>query len=207
MQSLNFIDIIVLIIFACSILFGLARGLISEVLSLATLVIAFLVAATFSSALATAITNTSVVQSLMSQATSATGINTAKPETYVALAISFGVLFAGTVIVGSIVKSLVNIAFQTGLLGLGNRLLGGVFGFAKGFLLNLVLIFIVQLTPLNAESWWQQSYFVHAFQPGVQWLGNIVSPALANLKAEAGQTLQSVTSQFQNATQSVSQKL
>ncbi|MFW8696320.1 CvpA family protein, partial [Mesorhizobium japonicum] len=81
---------------------------------------------------------------------------------YAALAISFGLLFAGTVIAGSIVGYVLNIAFQTGILGFGNRILGAGFGLCRGFIICLVIIFVVQLTPLGSEPWWHQSQIVIA---------------------------------------------
>lgn len=201
MSNFNLVDIIILIIFASSILVGLARGLVSEIISLGTLIVAFIVAVTFTNSLATAMTNSGIVQSMISQTTSASGINTSTPASYVMLAISFALLFAGTLIVGAIFKSLINLAVQTGMIGIGNRILGGVFGFARGFIINMVLIFIVQLTPLSSESWWQQSYFVEQFQPAVVWLGQMVSPALANLKNTIGQGLQNATSSISSEMQ------
>ena len=204
MSNLNWVDYIVLAIFFFSILAGLTRGLVREVVSLVTLIAAFAVAIMFSSQLAAVFTNTAVVQSVVNQASGAIGVNTAQPVSYMALGISFGLLFAGTVIVGAIIGYCLNIAFQTGILGIGNRLLGAVFGLARGFIINLVIIFLVQLSPLSSEAWWQQSYFVGVFQPAVVWLGDFVSPSLANLKAKFGQTFQNVNSQIQNVTGSIS---
>ncbi len=106
-------------------------------------------------------------------------------------------------LIGAIVKSLLNIVFQTGILGFGNRILGGFFGLVKGFIYNLVIVFLVQLSPFSSEPWWQQSQYVRDFQPAVQWLGNIVSPALVNLKARFGTTLQDINSSVQNVSNSL----
>lgn len=198
MQNFNWVDYIFLAIFFFSMLAGFGRGLVREVVSLATLIAAFVVASMFSNALAVAFTSNPSVQSAVSQANAAIGINTAQPVSYLALGISFGVLFAGTVLAGAIIGFFLNFAFQTGLLGLSNRLLGGLFGLGRGFILNLVIIFVIQLTPVSAEAWWGQSTIVRSYQPAVVWLGNIVSPSLADLKAKMGSTLQDVNSSLQN---------
>jgi membrane protein required for colicin V production len=181
----------------------LARGLVSEVVSLATIVAAVIIAVLFSNTLAAYFTNTEVVQTAVSQTSSAIGVSTAKPVSYMAIGVSFFVLFSSTMIVGAIVRMLLSIAVQTGLLGFGNRLLGGVFGAIRGFIINLVLIFLIQLTPMSSQAWWQHSQLVSMFQPAVVGLGNLVSPVLSDLKSRFGQTIEDVTSQIQGAAKSL----
>jgi membrane protein required for colicin V production len=200
MQNMNWVDYIIIAIFFFSIVAGLGRGFVKEIISLATLIAAFVVASMFASPLAAAFTNSASVQNVTDQASTAIGMNAAQPLSYAALGLSFGLLFAATVIVGAIVGSIINLAFQVGILGIGNRILGGVFGFCRGFLINLVLIFLVQLTSFGSDPFWQQSQLVGSFQPAVQWLGNIVSPSLANLQQKFSGTMQNVTNTIQNMT-------
>ncbi len=197
--NLNWVDYIVLIIFFLSILIGLKRGLVKEVIALVTLIAAIIIAALFSNPLAEMITHSASVQSAVNQASASIGANAAQPVSYAALGISFALLFIATIIVGAIISSLLNIAVQTGILGIGNRLLGAVFGLVRGFFINLVIIFVVQLTPLGNQAWWHQSQFVTSFQTAVQWLGNIVSPSLADLKTKFGQTVQNANATIQGA--------
>jgi membrane protein required for colicin V production len=200
MQGFNWVDYVILAIFLFSMLAGLSRGFVREMISLITLIAAFVVATMFSNAVAQAFTSAPSVQSMVGQASSAMGVNASQSVSYAAIAISFALLFAGTVLLGSIVSYFVGIAFQTGILGFGNRILGAGFGLVRGFIMNLVLIFIVQLTPFASQPFWQQSQLVESFQPAVVWLGNIVSPSLANLKARFGETIQNVGSQIQGIT-------
>jgi membrane protein required for colicin V production len=193
MQNLNWIDYIIIAIFALSILSGLFRGLFREIVSLCVLVIAFVVATLFASPVATLFTNSQSVQHVVGQASSSAGLDAATSVSYVAIGLSFGLLFIATVIVGAIVGMIVNWIFQSTVLGIGNRLLGGIFGFFRGFLINLVLIFLVQLTSFSTDETWTQSQLVTAFQPAVQWLGTNVSPDLANLKEKLNGTLKNTT--------------
>lgn len=202
MSNLNWVDYVILAIFFFSTLAGFTRGLVKEVISLITLVAAFVVASMFANPLAAYFTSTPAVQNVVNQASTAAGLSTAQPVSYLALGLSFGLLFAGTVIAGSIFSYFINIAFQTGVLGFGNRILGGMFGLVRGYIVNLVIVFVIQLTPLSAQNWWQQSQLVPTFQPAVQWLGAIVSPALAHLKDKLGNTIQNVNTQFQDLTNS-----
>lgn len=196
MSNLNWVDYIILGIFFLSIVAGFARGFVREVISLITLIAAFVIAIMFSNALATMFTSSSSVQNAITQA----GVEASQPVSYLALGISFIVLFVGTILVGTILGYILNIAFQRGVLGIGNRIFGAAFGFVRGFLINLVLIFCVQLTPAGEEPFWHQSQLVVAYQPAVQWLGNIVSPSLANLKTKFDETIQKFGSQLQNIT-------
>lgn len=197
MSQLNFVDIIILIIFFMSMMVGFVRGLVSEVISLATLIAAFVFAIMFSNALAGYFTNTQSVQAVVAQTSSVIGMSTAQPVSYVALGVSFGLIFGAVVIIGAIVKYIINIPFAFGMLGLGNRVLGGGFGLIRGFILNLVLIFLVQISPLGNESWWVSSQYVQDFQPAVGWMASIVSPALANLRVKFDETLGNVNSSLQ----------
>ena len=203
MSNLNWVDLIILAIFFFSIISGFAKGFVREIVSLLSLIAAFVVATTFSRGLSNAIMNAPSVQGLIAQLSNAIGMNTALPLSYFALGISFAILFSCTTLVGSLVGYFLNAAFQVGVLGLGNRLFGGVFGLFRGYLFNLVLIFVVQLTPLTQQSAWQQSQFVNSFQPAVVWLGNLVSPGISQIKERFGNTLQNVNSSIQQMTNTV----
>lgn len=194
-MNLNWVDFIILLIFLLSLLTGLSRGLIKELISLISLVAAFALAIMFANPLALYITNSETVQGVIHQASSSSGANASQPISYVLIGMSFAMIFAGVVILGSIIGLIINMVFNTGVLGIGNRLLGAIFGLARGYIITLVVIFVVQLTPLSTQYWWEQSQIVHAYQPAVQWLDEIVSPALANMKESIGHTIQGVSGQ------------
>lgn len=200
LSHLNWIDYIILGILFFSMVIGFARGLVKEIISLVTLIAAFVVAILFASPLASAFTDSASVQNAVNQASNTIGANTAQPVSYAAIGLSFAVLFAGTIIIGWIIGLLVNLAFKTGILGFGNRIFGAVFGFCRGVLFNIVLIFLVQLTFFASDAAWQKSQLINLFQPGVKWLGELVSPTLDNLKAKVNSTLDSVNSSMQGGT-------
>lgn len=205
MSGMNYVDYAILAIFFISILIGFKRGLVREVISLLTWIAAFIVAIMFSSHLAGVFTSTSVAQNVMSNASSGLGVDTGTSFSYAALAISFVALFVGTLLAGSIVNYFISYAVEGAGISIGNRLLGGLFGLGRGFIVNLVIIFIIQLTPLATEPMWTSSKFVTAFQPGVQWLANLVSPSLAGIKAKIGETIENVNSNVSGAAASVYQ--
>lgn len=193
LQGMNAVDILILAIICISIFLGFARGFISEIISLLSLIAAFVIAIAFTHPLATYFNGTAMVQSAVSSTTNAIGTSTATPVSYMTIAISFAILFFATLIVGSIIKTILNLMIQRGFLGFGNRILGAGFGLVRGYLFVLALIFMVQLSPLAKETWWTQSKTVPYFQPQVVWLGSIVSPALDNLKSTFGTTIDDAT--------------
>jgi membrane protein required for colicin V production len=199
-QNLNIIDFILLAIFAFSILAGFGRGFVREVVSLLSVIAGLVVAIMFANPMASAFTNSAGVQQAVSQASTALNVNTAQPVSYLAIGICFAILFVGTMILGALFGFFLNIAFERGMLGVGNRILGAVFGFGRGFVFNMVIIFVVQLTPMVSSPWWQHSQLVVAFQPAVAWLGRIVSPNLANIKSRLEQSVGDVNSTLQNIT-------
>jgi membrane protein required for colicin V production len=201
MGTLNVIDILILAIFFISIIIGLGRGLVSEILSLVTLIAAFVIAILFTNSLAAYFTNTAVMQHAVSTTTAAAGADTTQPMSYMTLGISFAMLFAATIIVGGLIKMLLNAIFQIGILGFGNRILGGIFGAIRGVLFCLALIFLVQLSPLAKETWWTQSQLVPRFQPAVVKLGDIVSPQLASLKDTFNKKTDDLSSELKSSTE------
>ncbi len=203
LANMNVVDVFIILIFFVSAIIGFARGFVGEVVSLLTLIAAFVVAIMFANPVATAFTHSSAVQSAVTSSSSAIGVSTAQPVSYLALGLSFGLLFAGTIICGSILKSILNIAFNTGILGFGNRVLGAGFGLVRGFLITILLIFLIELSPIPNQAWWQQSTLLPDFRPAVSWLAGVVSPALSSLKQKVNATMQNVGSSLQNAGSSV----
>ena len=198
--SLNWVDYIIIAIFFLSMMSGFFRGFVKEIVSLATLIAAFIIAVMFSNSLAEMFTHTQSVQNAVNQASSTMGSTASQSVSYLAIGLSFILLFIGTIIVGAIISSILNLAFQTGILSIGNRFMGAIFGLVRGFIFNIVLIFLVQLTGFASTDAWQQSQLVKTFQPQVEWLAQVVSPSLANLKDRFGQTIEGVGSKIQSVT-------
>src|SRR5690242_11242791 len=109
-SNLNWIDYVILAIFFLSVLAGFARGLVREIVSLVTIVAAFVIATMFSNALAESFTSAPSVQNAVTQATNTIGMNTAQPVSYLAIGVAFALLFAGTLVVGAIVGAILNMA-------------------------------------------------------------------------------------------------
>ena len=193
----NWIDYIFIAIFLISILTGLMRGGVREIISLITWVVAFIVGSLFARPLAAAFASSPSVQSVMSNASG--GLQAATDQTSLfALGASFCVLFFGTILIGSFIGYIMNAAIERTGISIVNRFAGGIFGFGRGYLVNLVIIFLVQLTPMGEDPTWAKSSLVKDYQPAVNWLGDHVQPGLESLKSKMGETLDNLDTSGQS---------
>lgn len=198
MADFNWVDYVIITILLLSVLAGFARGIVKELLSVLTWVIAFIVSSLFASKLAGAFTGSSTVQSVVTDASNAVGVNAAQPISMLSLGLSFVSIFLVILVIGSLISYVISGAVDTAGLGFINRLFGGVFGLARGILINLVFIFIVQLTSYGQESWWKESKLVPAYQPAVVWIENLVSPNFEELKKKMNQGLENTAQSLIN---------
>lgn len=149
---MNWTDCIILGVLALSVLIGLFRGLISEVLSLVIWIAAFWVSWAFGPVVSAHLEHTISIPSLR-------------------YSVGYGVCFVAVLIVGALVRFAVRrLIWSTGLSGI-DRMFGMVFGFVRGILIVTLLVFLVGLTALTRESWWQQSVLLPQFQEAAAWLG------------------------------------
>src|SRR3990167_2069856 len=172
MLAFNWIDYAMLVILGFSMLTGFARGVVREIISFVTFILALVVAILFASPLAHMLTSTALSQHPAAQ----------EPLSYIAIGLSFALLFVSIIAIGAIIGVIINLIFKAGLMDFANRLSGAVFGFFRGCLIDLVIIFLVQLTSFNSAEAWQQSQFVTALQPAILWLWHTVLPDLAHLE-------------------------
>ena len=149
------LDIVILVIVLLSCGLGLFRGLMREVLSLASWLAAFILAIYFA-------------PSFAAQLDAQWGSESVR------LIIGFAVIFIASLIVGGLVQWFLGKLIQsTGLSGT-DRLLGFVFGGARGLLVCIVLL--IGLRELAGDaSWWHESQLqpqLLAFEDDVKhWLG------------------------------------
>lgn len=144
------IDYVILGIIGLSTIISLIRGFVREALSLVVWVFAFWVAWTFFRELALHLGMFSVPS--------------------VRLGVAFGVLFIVTLIIGALVNYLIGqLVDKTGLSGT-DRLIGMLFGAARGAVLVAVLVLLAGLTPFPEDPWWRESQLLASFQELATWL-------------------------------------
>ncbi|CAM5318490.1 CvpA family protein [Rhodanobacter lindaniclasticus] len=164
---MNWLDGIILGILGLSVLIGLMRGLVAEVLSLVTWIAAFWVAAVFGPDVA------ALFEHSISLPMARIGLG-------------YAICFFGILLLGVIVRFAARrLIWSTGLTGM-DRVLGVLFGFVRGVLVVTILVFLVGLTAVTREPWWQQSTLLPQFQVAAAWLGqNIPASVGEHLHPEA----------------------
>ncbi|MEX1829052.1 CvpA family protein [Luteibacter sp. CQ10] len=154
---MNWADYVILSVLFISVLIGLARGLISEVLSLVIWVVAFWAAWTFGPVIAQRL------ESSISLPMARVGIG-------------YGLCFVGVLVIGGMVRFLISrLVARTGVGG-PDRLFGMVFGLVRGVLIVSLVVFMLNFTPLPNDPWWRQSAMLAQFAGPAEWLGQQVPP-------------------------------
>ena len=158
MESLNIFDWILVAIIAASSVFGLLRGFVKELLSLASWVAAFFVARLFSFKLS------GFMVDWIDQ-----------PQ--FRLIAAFAILFAVTLVVGALINNVFSrLVSATSLTGT-DRLFGMVFGIVRGGLLVIVMVSLLSLTPVSNDLWWQNSLIIPHFILVDEWSYKMSSSA------------------------------
>jgi len=151
----NWADYIILAVLGMSVLIGLWRGLISEVLALVIWIAAFWVAWTFGPSVAGYFEHSITLPSAR-------------------IVVGYGICFIAVLILGALVRFLVSKLIEgTGLTGT-DRLLGMVFGFARGVLLVTLAVFLLGFTAFTRDPWWNDSVLLPQFKGMAAWLGERV---------------------------------
>jgi len=165
---MNWADYTIVAVLALSVLMGLWRGFIGEVLALACWACAFWVAWLLGPALAERFSGS---------------IST--PSARILLA--YAVCFVAVLIAGAIVTFLMRKLVEGSGLSGSDRLLGMVFGLVRGLALVVLVVLLLGFTPFPRDPWWRQSQLLPSFENGAQWLG-------ARLPAEVARYLEPVES-------------
>lgn len=136
---MTWVDYVVAGILVASVLLGIWRGLVREVLSILAWVIAFLASSLFAGPLAARIPP-SLIES---------------PE--VRTFASYAALFIGTLFATALVALLVSRLVHAVGLSTLDRALGGLFGAARGVLVVVALVLLAGLTGLPHQAAWRES--------------------------------------------------
>ncbi|MEY3017695.1 MAG: hypothetical protein RL336_830 [Pseudomonadota bacterium] len=154
---MNHADWIIVAIVAISGVVSLWRGFVREALSLVIWVAAISISLFFSDVLSAHLSVWIDAPSVRKMA-------------------AFAGLFVATLIVGGIVSHIVAaLVKMTGLTGT-DRVLGMVFGVARGLLLVLALLILVpEVVPIDQDAWWTESMLIPHFLMMKGWALAMVS--------------------------------
>jgi membrane protein required for colicin V production len=163
MQILSAVDWILLAVLGLSLLLGLWRGIVQEVLSLVGWVAAFYVSQLYAPLAAAWLPMEGSSQMLRYAA---------------GFVVVFVAVLVATVLVSFVVKKLVS------AVGLGplDRLLGSLFGLMRGVVILLAVTVFVGMTPMRDTEAWKQAQ-------GAQWLQQFLHVLKPVLPADFGKYL------------------
>lgn len=158
--QLIWVDYAIFAVIVLSALLSLFRGFLREALSVLGWVVAIWLAFTYSDRIEVFLENQISVPSLRQAA---------------AFAIIFVVVLLLTAIVNFVIGRLIE---STGLSGT-DRMLGMVFGAARGAIIIGVLVLLAGLTALPRDPWWRQSVFVPHFERAALKVRDLLPPEIA----------------------------
>ena len=148
--SLAPFDWAIVAVLTISTLMSLRRGFLKEALSLGTWIAAFVVARQFHEPM-DQLLETYIVDSLIRSIA------------------AFAALFVGTLLVGAALGFLLGALINATGLSSTDRVLGMVFGFARGALIVTVVVGLLNLTPLVGDSWYTSAALAPHFETVAQW--------------------------------------
>ena len=139
-MQLDWVDVCILMVTGISCMFGLWRGFVREVLSLLAWIAALLIARVYSEDFAPLLGSWIASEAMQT-------------------VFAFAVLFIVTLIVGAMINHLVAKLIDISGLKLTDRLLGGVFGIARGVVILMAFVYF-GASFFATESWWAESKFI-----------------------------------------------
>lgn len=150
---LTSIDYVIIAIFAVSALVGGFRGLIRELLSLLSWVVAVWLSIHYASELAIWLSPY---------------LESPQIQFLVAVALIFVLSLLGLSLIAMLLVKLLTYAGISGT----DRTLGALFGLLRGAAISLLLVFVVRLTPATHQPWFTGSVLVPYFDPVFEYLDN-----------------------------------
>lgn len=178
LQTVGVLDIVFIAILAISILIGLIRGAVREVLSLVGLGLAIYLAFNFSEMIAK-----NYVSQLFEQ-----------PR--VSYVVAFVLIIVVTIFAVALVNLLISQLLKASGLSLLNRFLGMVFGILRATVICSVITLMLGLIPdVQKKSWWQASTLVPIFQQITQAARQYIPEGVINSISAAGDKINQTASQ------------
>jgi membrane protein required for colicin V production len=153
-------DYFVLAVMAISLLVGVTRGVVSEILALLAWVAAFIAARMW------AVPAGNLLLAELSD------------PLWRQLA-GFVAVFVAVLILFALVRWVTSLLLKAVGLRPLDRVLGALFGVARGVLALLVLVLLAGVTPLPQQRWWRQALFAPPLETGVLAVKPWLPPELA----------------------------
>lgn len=157
----NWADYTVIGVVTFSGLMSLIRGFVREALSLATWIIAIWIGMHYAA----------IMGNILAPYIKSVSLRTP---------IGFTVLFIAILIIGALINFIIGTLVDKTGLGPTDRVIGMVFGVARGILLVAVLLLLGHMTPMPENSWWKDSTLIPKFSPLEDWLKSLIPKSMTN---------------------------
>ncbi|MHC1480465.1 CvpA family protein [Frateuria aurantia] len=148
---MNWTDELILAVLLLSVLAGLWRGLISEVMALGIWLVAAWVAWCYGPAVSARLPASLALPSGR-------------------IIAGYLLCFIAVLIAGALLRSLLDRLIESTGMGGTDRLLGMLFGLLRGVLLVTLLVFLLGFTAFTRDPWWHQSRLLPQFEGMAAWL-------------------------------------
>jgi membrane protein required for colicin V production len=135
---MNGFDLALIAIVALSALFAFARGIVRELIALAAWAVALVAAFVYAGAVATWFTR----------------LDMSMAAKHV---LAFALILIAVLVCGALVARMLSGAVKAIGLGFVDRLLGAVFGVARGLAVIVLFALVAGVTTLPKQEWWQNS--------------------------------------------------
>ena len=160
-EMLNALDLLLIGILLVSLIWGLFRGLVREVLALSSWVLAGWLTWRYGATLG---------DYLMEW------LNSERLSYFAGL----GIVFIGSLVGFTLITRVAYKQFRITGLTVMNRILGAIFGIARGVVLSALLLFGAQFSPATEANWYKDSELVPYFALLLEFTDDVVSQQLWN---------------------------
>ncbi|MCG8464575.1 MAG: CvpA family protein [Xanthomonadales bacterium] len=168
---LNWADYVILGVLGVSILVGILRGFIREVMSIA-------------------VWTAAITLAYMGVAPGAELLTHAVDVPSMRVVIAFAAIFLVVLVVGGLLTWLMGRLIATTGLAPTDRMVGMVFGLARGVAIVGIAVLLARFTPFPQDPWWQESkllpHFERVAETAESWLPQPVRQYLPSEGVEAG---------------------
>lgn len=167
---MSWVDYLILAILSLSVLIGIFRGFLREVMAIAVWAVALWVA-------------------YLGVGRGADLLNPIVELPSLRVIIAFGFIFLLVLVIGGLLTWLLGRLISTTGLGPTDRMIGLLFGLARGVILVAVAVLLARFTPFPQDPWWRQSsllpYFERVAETAESWLPEQIRQYLPEQEAGA----------------------
>lgn len=158
---LNGLDLLLIGILLVSLIWGLFRGLVREVLALGSWVLAGWLAWRYGATLGDYLMPWLNLEQL----------------SYLS---GLGAVFIGSLIAFTLISRVAYKQFRISGLTVMNRVLGAIFGIARGVVVSTLFLFGAQFSPATEANWYRDSELVPYFAPLLDFTDDVISQQFRN---------------------------